>query len=185
MRHHRHRADYSLVKFEARRRRQHDDRQQTVPMALRNLDYSEAEIAQIIAHIKETNTIVGAPGLKDEHLSIFDVAVGERAISHMGHIDMMSATQPFLSGAISKTVNMPNSATVDDIAEAYTRGWEGGLRPSPPPCGSKTAQALHRRRMKGREITAEDSTVLACHARLPVVPRSSPSEGMGLHHRQQ
>ncbi|MBK8294302.1 MAG: ribonucleoside-diphosphate reductase [Solirubrobacterales bacterium] len=115
----------------------------SVPMALRNLDYSEAEISQIEAHINETNSIVGAPGLKQEHLEIFDVAVGERAISHMGHIDMMSATQPFLSGAISKTVNMPNSATVDDIAEAYTRGWEGGLKAlAIYRDGSKTAQAL-------------------------------------------
>ncbi|MGA7396801.1 MAG: vitamin B12-dependent ribonucleotide reductase [Solirubrobacterales bacterium] len=115
----------------------------SVPMALRNLGYSEADIAQIEAHINENNTIVGAPGLKLEHLEIFDVAVGERAISHMGHIDMMSATQPFLSGAISKTVNMPNTATVDDIADAYTRGWEGGLKAlAIYRDGSKTAQAL-------------------------------------------
>ncbi|MBK5232286.1 MAG: vitamin B12-dependent ribonucleotide reductase [Thermoleophilia bacterium] len=115
----------------------------SVPMALRNLKYSEAEIAQIEAHINENNTIVGAPGLKQEHLEIFDVAVGERAISHMGHIDMMSATQPFLSGAISKTVNMPSTATVEDIAEAYTRGWEGGLKAlAIYRDGSKTAQAL-------------------------------------------
>ena len=144
---------------------------QTVPMALRNLDYSEAEIAQIIAHIKETNTIVGAPGLKDEHLSIFDVAVGERAISHMGHIDMMSATQPFLSGAISKTVNMPNSATVEDIAEAYTRGWEGGLKAlAIYRDGSKTAQALRTDAQdeKDEEITAEDSApVTPARHRMP------------------
>ncbi len=115
----------------------------SVPMALRNLDYSEAEISQIEAHINENNTIVGAPGLKQEHLEIFDVAVGERAISPMGHIDMMAATQPFLSGAISKTVNLPNTATVDDIAEAYTRGWEGGLKAlAIYRDGSKTAQAL-------------------------------------------
>jgi len=115
----------------------------SVPMALRNLEYSEADISQIEAHINENNTIVGAPGLKDEHLEIFDVAVGERAISHMGHIDMMSATQPFLSGAISKTVNMPNSATIEDITEAYTRGWEGGLKAlAIYRDGSKTAQAL-------------------------------------------
>ena len=144
---------------------------QTVPMALRNLDYSEAETAQIIAHIKATNTIVGAPGLKDEHLSIFDVAVGERAISHMGHIDMMSATQPFLSGAISKTVNMPNSATVEDIAEAYTRGWEGGLKAlAIYRDGSKTAQALRTDAQdeKDEEITAEDSApVTPARHRMP------------------
>jgi ribonucleoside-diphosphate reductase alpha chain len=115
----------------------------SVPMALRTLGYSEAEIAQIESHINESNTIVGAPGLKQEHLPVFDVAVGERAISHTGHIDMMAATQPFLSGAISKTVNLPHTATVDDIADAYTRGWEGGLKAlAIYRDGSKTAQAL-------------------------------------------
>ena len=115
----------------------------SVPMALRTLGYSEAEIAQIESHINETNTIVGAPGLKQEHLPVFDVAVGERAISHTGHIDMMAATQPFLSGAISKTVNLPHTATVEDIADAYTRGWEGGLKAlAIYRDGSKTAQAL-------------------------------------------
>ncbi len=115
----------------------------SVPMALRRLGYSEAEIAQIEAHINENNTIVGAPGLKQEHLPVFDVAVGERAISHTGHIDMMAATQPFLSGAISKTVNMPSTASIDDIADAYTRGWEGGLKAlAIYRDGSKTAQAL-------------------------------------------
>jgi ribonucleoside-diphosphate reductase alpha chain len=115
----------------------------SVPMALRNLGYSEAEIAQIESHINENNTIVGAPGLKQEDLPVFDVAVGERAISHTGHIDMMAATQPFLSGAISKTVNMPNTATIEDIADAYTRGWEGGLKAlAIYRDGSKTAQAL-------------------------------------------
>jgi ribonucleoside-diphosphate reductase alpha chain len=115
----------------------------SVPMALRTLGYSEAEIAQIESHINENNTIVGAPGLKQEHLPVFDVAVGERAISHTGHIDMMAAAQPFLSGAISKTVNLPHSATVDDIADAFTRGWEGGLKAlAIYRDGSKTAQAL-------------------------------------------
>ncbi|MCB0828614.1 MAG: vitamin B12-dependent ribonucleotide reductase [Solirubrobacterales bacterium] len=115
----------------------------SVPMALRRLGYSEAEIAQIEAHINENNTIVGAPGLKQEHLPVFDVAVGERAISHTGHIDMMAATQPFLSGAISKTVNLPATASIEDIADAYTRGWEGGLKAlAIYRDGSKTAQAL-------------------------------------------
>ncbi len=115
----------------------------SVPMALRTLGYSEAEIAQIESHINENNTIVGAPGLKQEHLPVFDVAVGERAISHTGHIDMMAATQPFISGAISKTVNLPHTATVEDIADAYTRGWEGGLKAlAIYRDGSKTAQAL-------------------------------------------
>ncbi len=127
----------------------------SVPMALRTLGYSEAEIAQIESHINENNTIVGAPGLKQEHLPVFDVAVGERAISHTGHIDMMAATQPFLSGAISKTVNLPHTATVEDIADAYTRGWEGGLKAlAIYRDGSKTAQAL---RTDAQEEKDEDA----------------------------
>ena len=82
-------------------------------------------------------------GSQDEHLPVFDVAVGERAISHTGHIDMMAATQPFISGAISKTVNLPQTASVEDIADAYTRGWRGGLKAlAIYRDGSKTAQAL-------------------------------------------
>jgi ribonucleoside-diphosphate reductase alpha chain len=114
-----------------------------VPMALRTLGYSAPEIEQIEAYINEKGTIIGAPALRDEHLPVFDVAVGERAISHMGHIKMMSATQPFLSGAISKTVNLPESATVGDIADAYTQGWKLGLKAlAIYRDGSKTAQAL-------------------------------------------
>jgi ribonucleoside-diphosphate reductase alpha chain len=129
---------------------------QSVPMALEAMGYSEAEIDQINAHIAEKNTIVGAPGLKDEHLPVFDVAVGERAISHTGHIDMMAATQPFISGAISKTVNLPQSATVDDIADAYTRGWKGGLKAlAIYRDGSKTAQALRTDAQDEKEAEAE------------------------------
>jgi ribonucleoside-diphosphate reductase alpha chain len=115
----------------------------SVPMALRTLGYAEPQVEQIGAYITEQSTIVGAPGLDDAHLPVFDVAVGERAISHTGHIDMMAATQPFISGAISKTVNLPQTATVEDIADAYTRGWKGGLKAlAIYRDGSKTAQAL-------------------------------------------
>jgi ribonucleoside-diphosphate reductase alpha chain len=136
--------DFSLVKYkELVGGGQMTIVNRSVPLALQTLGYSEAEIDQINAYITENGTIVGAPGLKDEHLPIFDVAVGERAITHTGHIDMMAATQPFLSGAISKTVNMPQSATVEDIADAYTRGWKGGLKAlAIYRDGSKTAQAL-------------------------------------------
>jgi ribonucleoside-diphosphate reductase alpha chain len=130
----------------------------SVPMALDAMGYSEAEIDQINAYITEKNTIVGAPGLKDEHLEVFDVAVGERAITHTGHIDMMAAAQPFLSGAISKTVNMPQTATVEDIADAYTRGWKGGLKAlAIYRDGSKTAQALRTdaQEEKGAEAEVE------------------------------
>ncbi|MGC1852765.1 MAG: vitamin B12-dependent ribonucleotide reductase [Solirubrobacterales bacterium] len=148
--------DFSLVKFkELVGGGQMTIVNRSVPLALRTLGYSDAEVDQIDAHIAEKATIVGAPGLKDEHLPIFDVAVGERAISHTGHIDMMAATQPFISGAISKTVNLPQSATVADIADAYTRGWKGGLKAlAIYRDGSKTAQALRTdaQEEKGAEV---------------------------------
>jgi ribonucleoside-diphosphate reductase alpha chain len=136
--------DFSLVKFkELVGGGQMTIVNRTVPMALATLGYTNQEIEQIEAHINEKATIVGAPGLKDEHLPVFDVAVGERAISHLGHIKMMAATQPFISGAISKTVNLPQSATVEDIEDAYTQGWKLGLKAlAIYRDGSKTAQAL-------------------------------------------
>ncbi|MDX6609216.1 MAG: ribonucleoside-diphosphate reductase alpha chain [Solirubrobacterales bacterium] len=136
--------DFSLVKFkELVGGGQMTITNRSVPLALRTLGYAEPQVEQIAAYITENSTIVGAPGLKDEHLPVFDVAVGERAISHTGHIDMMAATQPFISGAISKTVNLPQSATIEDIADAYTRGWKGGLKAlAIYRDGSKTAQAL-------------------------------------------
>jgi ribonucleoside-diphosphate reductase alpha chain len=136
--------DFSLVKFkELVGGGQMTITNRSVPLALRTLGYAEPQVEQITAYITENNTIVGAPDLKDEHLPVFDVAVGERAITHTGHIDMMAATQPFISGAISKTVNLPQSATIDDIADAYTRGWKGGLKAlAIYRDGSKTAQAL-------------------------------------------
>src|SRR4051794_11162718 len=115
----------------------------TVPMALRTLGYEDALIEQIEAHVAEHGTIVGAPGLDEEHLPVFDVAVGSRAISHMGHIKMMGAVQPFISGAISKTVNMPQETTVEDIADAYLQAWQLGIKAlAIYRDGSKTAQAL-------------------------------------------
>ncbi len=115
----------------------------TVPLALKTLGYKPQEIEQIEAYINEHGTIVGAPGLNDVHLPVFDVAVGARAISAMGHVKMMGATQPFLSGAISKTVNMPNDATIEDIQEAYTEAWRLGVKAlAIYRDGSKTAQAL-------------------------------------------
>src|SRR4051794_13937802 len=136
--------DFSLVKFkELVGGGQMKIVNRSVNLALETLGYSSSEIEQIDAHINEHNTIIGAPGLKDEHLEVFDVAVGERSISHTGHIDMMAAAQPFLSGAISKTVNLPESAAVSDIADAYYDGWKKGLKAlAIYRDGSKTAQAL-------------------------------------------
>ncbi|MDB4959853.1 MAG: ribonucleoside-diphosphate reductase, adenosylcobalamin-dependent, partial [Myxococcales bacterium] len=105
---------------------------QTVPESLKNLGYSEKECEEIIAHITSRDTIEGAPHLKDEHLSVFDCAFqasnGTRSIHYMGHIRMMAAVQPFLSGAISKTVNLPKECTVEDIEDAYIQAWKLGLK---------------------------------------------------------
>ncbi len=161
--------DFSLVKFkELVGGGQMTIVNKSVPLALRTLGYTDAEVDQINAHIAEKNTIVGAPGLKDEHLPIFDVAVGERAITHTGHIDMMAATQPFISGAISKTVNLPQTATVEDIADAYTRGWKGGLKAlAIYRDGSKTAQALRTDAQEEKEAEAEQPMSAPERKRMP------------------
>jgi len=104
----------------------------TVPESLKALGYDRTSIAAIVAHIDEHETIEGASDLKAEHLPVFDCAFtpanGERSISWRGHVEMMAAAQPFLSGAISKTVNMPEDSTVEDIQEAYVEGWHLGLK---------------------------------------------------------
>jgi ribonucleotide reductase alpha subunit len=145
--------DFSLVKFkELVGGGQMTIVNRTVPLALRTLGYSDTQIEQIEAHLAEHGTIVGAPGLNDEHLPVFDVAVGERAISHMGHIKMMGAVQPFISGAISKTVNLPENATVEDISDAYTQAWRLGIKAlAIYRDGSKTAQALRTDAQKDAE----------------------------------
>jgi ribonucleoside-diphosphate reductase alpha chain len=161
--------DFSLVKYkELVGGGQMTITNRSVPLALQTLGYNESEIDQIDAHITDKGTIVGAPGLKEEHLPIFDVAVGERAITHTGHIDMMAATQPFLSGAISKTVNMPQSATVEDIADAYTRGWKGGLKAlAIYRDGSKTAQALRTDAQDEKEAGVEVEMAQPVRKKMP------------------
>jgi ribonucleoside-diphosphate reductase alpha chain len=101
---------------------------QTVARALRKLGYSEETVEAIVEHIAEHGHVIDAPGLKPEHYEVFDCAIGARAIKPMGHVRMMAATQPFLSGAISKTVNLPETATVEDIADVYLQGWKLGLK---------------------------------------------------------
>jgi ribonucleoside-diphosphate reductase alpha chain len=104
----------------------------TVPAALFKLGYKDDDVNAIVSYIDATGTIEGAPGIKPEHLAVFDCsfkpAKGTRSIHYMGHIKMMAATQPFLSGAISKTVNLPHEATVDDVAEAYAESWRQGIK---------------------------------------------------------
>jgi ribonucleoside-diphosphate reductase alpha chain len=101
---------------------------QTVPLALKKLGYTDETIEAIVAFIAENGNIIDAPGLKPEHYTVFDCAMGIRSISAMGHVHMMAACQPFLSGAISKTVNLPSDATVAEIEEVYYQGWKLGLK---------------------------------------------------------
>ncbi len=117
----------------------------TVPSALFKLGYNEAQVNAIVSYIDATGTIEGAPGIKTEHLPVFDCsfkpAKGTRSIHYMGHIKMMAATQPFLSGAISKTVNLPQDCSVDDIAKAYIEAWRQGIK----------AVAIYRDNSKGTQ----------------------------------
>ena len=101
---------------------------QTIPRALAKLGYTDETIEAIVEYIGEHGHVVDAPGLKPEHYEVFDCAMGLRAIEPMGHVRMMAACQPFLSGAISKTVNMPESATIEDVEEIYYQGWKTGLK---------------------------------------------------------
>jgi ribonucleoside-diphosphate reductase alpha chain len=101
---------------------------QTVPRALRALGYQEEQVEAIVEHIAEKGNVIDAPGLRPEHYEVFDCAMGERSISPMGHVKMMAAIQPFVSGALSKTVNVVESATIDDIADIYFQGWKLGLK---------------------------------------------------------
>ena len=101
---------------------------QTIPRALAKLGYDDEQARRIVDFISENGHVVGAPGLAREHYEVFDTAMGQRAIAPMGHVRMMAAVQPFLSGAISKTVNLPESATVEDIADVYRQGWKLGLK---------------------------------------------------------
>ncbi len=101
---------------------------QTIPRALRKLGYTEETIEAIVEYISDNGHVVDAPGLKPEHYAIFDTAMGARSISPMGHVRMMAAVQSFISGAISKTVNMPETATVEEVEEIYYEGWKQGLK---------------------------------------------------------
>ncbi|SDC80994.1 ribonucleoside-diphosphate reductase class II [Geodermatophilus telluris] len=101
---------------------------QTVPRALKSLGYQDEQVEAIVEFIAEHGHVVDAPSLRPEHYEVFDCAMGERAISPMGHVRMMAAVQPFISGAISKTVNMPETATVEDVENIYFQGWKLGLK---------------------------------------------------------
>ena len=144
---------------------------QTVPLALRRLGYDKAQIAAIVAYIDKHDTIEGAPELADEHLPVFDCAFpprnGKRSISWRAHIQMMAAAQPFISGAISKTVNMPKESTPDDVADAYMEGWRLGLKAlAIYRDGSKEVQPLSTK-TKGGKAAEKAAAAAPRRERLP------------------
>jgi ribonucleoside-diphosphate reductase alpha chain len=144
---------------------------QTVPMALQKLGYSAQQVKEIVEYIDENETIEGAPHLKDAHLPVFDCAFkparGVRSIHYMGHIKMMGATQPFLSGAISKTVNVPKDATVEEIEQAYIDSWRIGAKAvSIYRDGSKRTQPLNTSRDK-EKVAAVAAATGPARRRLP------------------
>src|SRR5688500_54392 len=176
--------DFSLVKFkELVGGGQMTIVNRTVPLALETLGYDDEQTEQIEAHLAANGTVAGAPGLAEEHLPVFDVAVGQRAISPMGHIQMMAAAQPFISGAISKTVNLPESVTVEDIAGVYTEGWKLGLKAlAIYRDGSKTAQAL--KTDAGEKKSSEAETEIPAEPEVPrPVRRRMPRERQSLTHK--
>ena len=158
---------------------------QTVPMALAKLGYNEQEIKAIVEYIDQNETIEGAPALRDEHLAVFDCAFkarkGQRSIHYLGHIKMMGATQPFISGAISKTVNVPKEATVEEIMEAYIESWRLGAKAiSIYRDGSKRTQPLNTSKDKDK-TQAEVEKVVASMAQ--PVRRRLPDERQAITHK--
>ena len=168
---------------------------QTVPMALRKLGYTSAQVADIIQHIDEQETIEGAPHLLERDLPVFDCAFkaanGERSIHYMGHIKMMGATQPFISGAISKTVNVPKDATVEEIEQAYLESWRLGAKAiSIYRDGSKRTQPLNTSKEAIGGTTAAgvskdviDAAVAAAMAARTPVRRKLPDERQAITHK--
>jgi ribonucleoside-diphosphate reductase alpha chain len=158
---------------------------QTVPMALRRLGYVQAQIDAIVEYIDVNETIEGAPGLKDAHLAVFDCAFkaakGQRSIHYMGHIKMMGATQPFISGAISKTVNVPKEATVDEITQAYIQAWKLGAKAiSIYRDGSKRMQPLNTSKDR---TPAEIAQQAAAQLVTRPVRRKLPDERQAITHK--
>ncbi|MDP1851217.1 MAG: vitamin B12-dependent ribonucleotide reductase [Candidatus Planktophila sp.] len=147
---------------------------QTVPAALRRLGYTEETIEAIVEFISTHGHVIDAPGLKPEHYDVFDCALGARSIAPMGHVRMMAACQPFLSGAISKTVNLPSDATVEEVEEVYYEGWKLGLK----------ALAVYRDNCKVGQPLSDgkaakgDAPAVASHPSTPLrkrLPKSRPS----------
>jgi len=161
---------------------------QTVPMALKRLGYNDAEIRDIVDYVDTNETIEGAPHLKDKHLAVFDCAFkaakGERSIHYMGHIKMMGATQPFISGAISKTVNVPKEASVEEIMQAYVESWKLGAKAiSIYRDGSKRTQPLNTSK-DAKPVEAVQQVAQAAVALQPhPIRRRLPDERRAITHK--
>jgi ribonucleoside-diphosphate reductase alpha chain len=158
---------------------------QTVPMALRKLGYTQPQVDAIVDYIDVNETIEGAPALKDSHLPVFDCAFkaakGQRSIQYMGHIKMMGATQPFISGAISKTVNVPKEATVEEIMQAYIQSWKLGAKAiSIYRDGSKRTQPLNTSKDKS---AAEQAQAAAAALITQPIRRKLPDERQAITHK--
>jgi ribonucleoside-diphosphate reductase alpha chain len=151
---------------------------QTVPRALRKLGYQEEQIEAIVEYIAEHGHVIDAPGLKTEHYEVFDCAMGARALAPMGHVRMMAAAQPFLSGAISKTVNLPEAATVEDVEDIYLQSWKLGLKATAiyrdnAKVGQPLADAKAKKKDGEKEVVKE--TVVEYRPTRKRLPKSRPS----------
>ncbi len=165
----------------------------TVPQALIKLGYTPEQVEMIVSHIDATGTIEGAPGLKEEHLAVFDCSFrpqnGKRSIHYMGHVRMMAAVQPFISGAISKTINMPEECTVDDVVDAYMESWRLGLKAvAIYRDGSKRVQPLSSGTGKGEKkaaVAAAGAPAAAVTEKIVYRPvrRKLPDERQSVTHK--
>jgi ribonucleoside-diphosphate reductase alpha chain len=141
---------------------------QTVPQALRKLGYTEETIEAIVEFIAANGHVIDAPGLKQEHYDVFDCALGARSIAPMGHVRMMAACQPFLSGAISKTVNLPEEATVEEVEDVYFQGWKLGLKAlAVYRDNCKVGQPLSDGKAKKKVVEVEEAVATPVRKRLP------------------
>ena len=155
---------------------------QTIPRALRRLGYPGETVEAIVEYIGEHGNVVDAPGLRPEHYPVFDTAMGVRSISPMGHVRMMAAVQPFISGAISKTVNMPESATVDEVEHIYFQAWKMGLKAlAIYRDNCKVGQPLSDARASGSAADGGDSpdTALLADGTVPPIRRRLPKQRSG------
>jgi ribonucleoside-diphosphate reductase alpha chain len=140
----------------------------TVPMALERLGYAPAEVDEVVAFVDERNTVVGAPYVKQEHYPVFDCAIGDRAIHYSGHVKMMGAVQPFISGAISKTVNLPETVTVDEVSDLLLDAWRLGVKAiAIYRDNCKVAQPLSGQKDASAQLEAAPPVPLTQRRRLP------------------